>query len=124
VKVLLFIIILAANGYFLLSWARQVLPLLFEVIKRKLAKYTKNYRVSPIVRKTVNSDQLFGSSDISGESKGTRPVGHEFDQFESSISQAYATPISGEGPSNTPCSVEQSQADQSGPIPESSIDWS
>jgi len=101
-----------------------VVPLLIEVIKRKLAKYTKNYRVSPIVRKTVKSEQFFGSSDISGESKGTRPMGPDVDQFESSISQVFGTPISAGAPDNSPCSVEQSQADHISPIPESSIDWS
>ena len=114
-------IILAANGYFLLSWCKQVVPLLIDAIRRKFAKYSKNYRISPIIRKSVKSEDL---SEFSGESKGTRVLGQELDQSEVSISPPSVTPVSGLVPDNSPCSVEQSQADQASVVPESSIDWS
>jgi hypothetical protein len=115
------VIILAANGYFLLSWCKQVLPLLIEAIRRKFAKLSKNYRISPIIRKSIKSEDLSG---FSGESKGTRVLGQEFDQSEASISPPSITPVSGQVPENSPCSVEQSQADQASVVPENSIDWS
>jgi hypothetical protein len=102
------VIILAANGYFLLSWCKQVLPLLIDAIRRKFAKYSKNYRISPMIGKSVKSEELSG---FSGESKGTRALGHELDQSEASITPPSITPGSGQAPDNTPCSVEQSQAD-------------
>lgn len=120
-KILLFVIILAANGYFLLSWVKQVLPLLIEVIRRRLAKFSKNYRISPMVRKSIKSEEL---SDFSGESKGTHIHGPEIDQSQASISPGQFSPASGEVPDNTPCSLEQSQADQPAAAPENSIDWS
>lgn len=116
---MLFVVILAANGFFLLSWARQVLPLVIEVLRRKFSRFSKNYRINPIVRKPMKSSEYQGSMDFSGDSKGTR-VQPEFDHSDMSISAGQVTPMSGYPPDNTPCSIEQSQADQPG----GSVDWS
>lgn len=91
VKVLLFVAILSANGYFLLGWARCVLPLLLEVLRRKFLKAKQHYRVEPIAGKEYKSSGAFESSAFSN---ATKDHGVNASHSEVSISEVRCTLVS------------------------------
>jgi hypothetical protein len=61
VKILLFVAILSANGYFLLGWVRCVLPLLIDVLRRKFTKAKQHYRVEPLGKEYKSSGDIESS---------------------------------------------------------------
>ena len=88
VKVLLFVAILSANGYFLLGWIRCVLPLLLEVLRRRFSKAKQHYRVEPIPGKEYKSSGAFESSVFSN---ATKEQGANVSRSEVSLSEVRCT---------------------------------
>ena len=99
VTVLLFVVILSVNAYFLFSWIREVFPLIINVLKRR---FKRNYRVRPIVKKNGKTEEFGSIEDFVSENKTQRV---SFDSGEISA----VTPISLLPPDNSPCSIHHSQ---------------
>lgn len=91
VKILLFVAILSANGYFLLGWVRCVLPLLLEVIRRKFSKAKQHYRVEPHTGKDRKSSAGFESSAFSN---ATKEQGGNVSRSEVSLSEVKSISVS------------------------------
>jgi hypothetical protein len=91
VKILLFVAILSANGYFLLGWVRCVLPLLLEVIRRKFSKAKQHYRVEPHAGKDRKSSGGFESSAFSN---ATKEQGGNVSRSEVSLSEVKSISVS------------------------------
>lgn len=65
-NILIFLLILLANAYFLLGWLRAVLPILLETIRQRLNCGKRHYAIRPIPAKYDES-----MDESSGVSKGT-----------------------------------------------------